>query len=148
MVKRPSPLHQVREVAQAREKELALEAGEHSRRQAAEKATLDRLSGYLEEYARASRQGVRRLHDMDNERRFVERLGRAVQQQQVQLRRVEERARQAAQRWHRARAEVEGLTRVIQAREQKEALEQQRRAQRDADARGAVRRTLLPEAFQ
>lgn len=125
-----------------------MEAGAQARRQASEEATLARLSGYLEEYTGAARSGVRRLHDMDNERRFVERLRAAVSRQQAQAARAGERARQATLRWHRARAEVESLTRVIETREQREARDQQRRAQRDADAHTLLRRTLLPEVLQ
>ena len=145
---RSSQLQQIRELACARERELALEVSELSQRRQSEEATLARLDGYLNEYAGATHAGARRVHDVDNERRFVERLGKAVRQQTLQVERLVMLTGQATQRWHQARAEVKALERLIEVRERKHQRELRRREQRDADTRTALRPNLVPELFQ
>lgn len=145
---RQSQLLQVRELACAREQELAREVSELTRRQHSEASTLAQLDGYLEEYSSSARQGARRVHEVNNERRFVDRLGKAVRAQRIQVERATESARQATHRWNLARAEVEALDRLIESRERQLQLDLQRREQREADAHNALRRNNTSEVFQ
>lgn len=146
--RRSTQLQQIRELASSREHELAREVSELSHRQQSEEATLVRLQGYLDEYAGTAHTRARRVHEVDNERRFVERLGKAVRQQVIQVERLVALTRQATQRWHQARAEVQALERLIEARELEQKREMQRREQRDDDARYALRSNHVPEVFQ
>ena len=138
--RRPSQLQLVRGIAETREQELAVEVGELMRQRASAEATLERLGGYLAEYT-ASAQGsageARMLGAIENERRFVKRLSKALDQQRDQAEHIAQRTAQTTQRWHRARADLEALDQVVQRRDREQALRNGRAEQREADAHGA-----------
>lgn len=137
---RASQLQLVRGIAETREQELAVEVGELMRQRASAEATLERLGGYLAEYT-ASAQGdageARMLGTIENERRFVKRLSKALDQQRDQAARIAQRTHQTMERWHRARADLEALDQVVQRRDGEQALRDRRVEQREADAHGA-----------
>ena len=137
---RPSQLQLARELAETREQELAVEVGELMRQRASAEATLERLGGYLAEYT-ASLQGgaseARTLGDIENERRFVKRLSKALDQQRDQAERIAQHTHQTTERWHQVRADLQALDRVVQRREREQALHNGRVEQREADAHGA-----------
>jgi len=136
-----SQLALVRGLAQRREQALAREAGTLARQRASAEATLSRLDGYLDEYAAGAGESAaaRSRGELENERRFVQRLNRAVEQQRAHARRLTERASQSKTRWQRARSELEALDRLLAERAREQARAEQRREQREIDARGARR---------
>jgi flagellar export protein FliJ len=142
--RRPSQLQLVRTLAERREQALALEVGELMRERASADATSRRLHDYLQEYTGAARGGggARTPGDVHNERRFVARLGRAIEQQRSRAERLARLAGEKMELWQRARANLEALDRLLAQREQGQQRAGQRREQRDSDALSA-RRTAV-----
>lgn len=142
---RSSQLHLVRELAARREQELAGEVGELMRQRAGVDATASRLCGYLEEYAAAasvSDRDARTPGDIHNERRFVSRLGQAIEQQRARAERLARLTGEKMERWQRSRANLEALDRLLAERARGHERERERREQRESDAM-ASRRALL-----
>lgn len=145
--RQPSQLQLVRGLAERREQQLASEVGELMRERAGADATSSRLRDYLEEYAATPAGGMppaRAPGDIENERRFVGRLSRAIEQQRGRAERLARHAGEKMELWQRARANLEALDRVLAQRERGQQRDVERREQRDSDAL-SVRRATMEE---
>ena len=132
-----SQLELARAVAEQREQRLAGEVQALMRQRDGAHETLQRLDGYLSEYAGAERQagaGGRRGAGIMNDRGFVGRLHHAAGEQRRQYERLAERTAHKIRQWNRARADLAAIDRVIERRLGEARQASARREQRDLDA--------------
>ena len=136
----------IRDLVQTREYQLAAEVGELRRLKASAEVVLNRLDTYLAEYTvGVSGNGTdpgRSVTQVENERRFVKRLSRAVEEQRARTRQCGERVNLKMQSWQRERAQVEALKRVVEQRGKAAEHKQMRKEQSEADAISGHRMTL------
>ncbi len=134
-------LELIRNLAQSREQELAEEVGELQRLKTNAEQDLNRLNSYLSEYTQGMAPNgsnpTRRVTQVENERRFVKRLCRAVELQSVRAMQFSERVNQKMQFWQRERAHLEALERAVEQRRRAAERTQSRREQKEADAHAA-----------
>lgn len=132
-----SQLELARAVAEQREQRVAAEVQALMRQRDGARETLERLDGYLAEYAGAERRadaGGRRGAGIMNDRGFVGRLHHAAGEQRRQLDRLAERIAQKTRQWNRARADLAAIGRVIERRHGEARDATARREQRELDA--------------
>ena len=136
----------IRDLAQSREHQLAAEVGELRRQKTSAEVALNRLDTYLAEYTaevpRDSTDPGRSVTQVVNERRFVKRLSRAVEQQRARTRQCGERVNLKLKTWQRERAQVEALERVVEQRRMAAEHKQMRHEQSEADAISGYRVAL------
>ncbi len=138
---KPTQLEFIRDLAQSREQELAVEVGELRRQKNSAEVALNRLDTYLAEYTLDATQNRfrsrlipgRTVTHVENERHFVKRLSRAVDRQRVHARQCSERVDLKVQSWQRERAQVEALERVVEKRRRLAGRKQRRREQTESD---------------
>lgn len=130
-----SQLQQVRSIAQRREQKLASEVGELMRQRDSAEATVERLQGYLHEYQSDElERGARSLMAIENERRFVNRLSLALNQQSTYAQRLEESTCAKMKLWQHEHANLQALDRLIAQRSREQLRLQERRDQQQSDA--------------
>ena len=138
MASNATQLQLVRGIAQGREQNLAAEVGDLMRQRASAMETVQRLQGYLHEYRTGeSQQSARSMMEIENERRFVQRLNLALQQQSTHAQQLDASASAKMQLWQREHANLQALDRLLTQRAQAGSRLQDRNEQKESDARSA-----------
>ncbi len=131
-------LELIRNLAQSREQELAAEVGEMRRLQLDAQSALNRLHGYLSDYTVSGTNDFtgfgRKITQMENERRFVNRLQQAVEQQRLHVQMFEEKTRAKVAAWNQERMQLEALDKVVEKRRKAARQIHARREQSQDDA--------------
>lgn len=131
-------LEPVAKVAQGREQDALHSLAECQRVLDERRARLAQLIAYRDEYARgfqaagATGLSAARLHEYHV---FLDRLGQAVEQQQVLVRASERECLASQQRWLELRSRARAIDEVVSRYREREQSEAERREQRESDER-------------
>lgn len=104
----------------------------------AERAKLDQLRDYLEDYRNGETATDNQRLDparWENYRRFLSRLSETIEAQQQELDQAEARYREEADRWQASHARTETLSRLLQKFESEQRREMATREQKEQDDR-------------
>ena len=100
--------------------------------------SVQRLQGYLHEYQCAEvARGARSVMEVENERRFVNRLNLALEQQITQAQRLDESATAKMQLWQREHANLQALDRLLTQRARAQSRVRNQSEQKESDALSA-----------
>ena len=135
---RSKRMQPVRRVAESREQAAVQKLGESQQYLDAQRAKLEELRGYRDQYAESFRasggQGLdaNRLRDY---RVFLSRLNEAIRQQEAIIAQYLNRHEQTRQQWVDTRSHHQAIDKVIERYRREERREQDRREQQEQDER-------------
>lgn len=128
----------VQRLAEGREKDAVARLGQSQQYLDAQKAKLDELRAYREQYARdfaASAENGLDAGRVRDYRIFLNRLGEAIRQQEVLVTQSLSAHEQTRQAWVETRSQMQAIDKVVERYRVDERKQHERREQREADER-------------
>ena len=135
---RSKRMQPVQRVARGREQEAMQKLGQSQQFLDAQKARLDELRAYCEQYSRdfaASGESGLNASRLRDYRAFLGRLGEAVQQQEALVARYQLQHEKTRQRWVESQSHSQAIDKVVDRFRQLEHQQQERREQLEHDER-------------
>jgi flagellar FliJ protein len=128
----------VQRVAHSREQEAVRKLGQSQRHLDAQRAKLEELRAYREQYARNfTDSGVAGFEAtrMQDYRLFLQRLGEAIRQQEALIEQFESQHEQTRHHWIKSRSHSQAIDKVVESYRRKERREKEHREQQEQDER-------------